>query len=471
MALTYESVLPLSETSSFEESLREFGRRSIRLHYRRLNRFLPFASTPIPWYPAGRFLEDSKIRPSTFLQYAIGDYYIQDAGSMLPIALIDWNAEIANGPWVCDLCAAPGGKASAITERLGPYGFLVANEPVQSRIDVLKYALARTGTPNYAVTRHDPDTLAASLPNFFDTVLVDAPCSGQTLVGRDKRSENAFSDKQIAHCALRQKRILASALTILKPGGTLIYSTCTFAIEENEAQIEWLLEHFPDCVRPIQRMELSQWQSPRTPGCYRLWPHRDSCAGGFAAALQKCADTRIELSAQAATHPNPEACIKPFKKPSKKSLHADNRRQANQEQEIRDTLLEVGTVRSLPLAVVGNSLVARSEVDSEKIQRVRSIGGELAPLLVASGTHVVPTQALAMLDGCFFEPNQVLDLNDADAKLFLQGQAIPKRNGDLDSMISNRSGWTLAKWQDRGLGWLKGIEKRYNNHLPPWARS
>ena len=104
------------------------------------------------------------------------------------------------------------------------------------------FPLAKTGNPCFAVSSYDPDDLASHMPKSFDSMLVDAPCSGQTLVARSKRDDNAFSDNQIEHCALRQQRILQSAIRMLKPGGRLIYSTCTFAIEENESQIQWLQE-------------------------------------------------------------------------------------------------------------------------------------------------------------------------------------------------------------------------------------
>ncbi len=144
-------------------------------------------------------------------------------------------------------------KASGLLEQLGNGGWLVANEVIGSRVNVLRYNLARIGNPRYLVLSEDSQVLAQQLAGQFDVVLVDAPCSGQTLTIKDKRSENAFDKKQIEHSAARQRRILRDAIRLLKVGGRLIYSTCTFADEENEGQIAQLLQDYPDSFQPLSR--------------------------------------------------------------------------------------------------------------------------------------------------------------------------------------------------------------------------
>lgn len=276
-----DPVLPQGEHELFHSTRQLYPSRTIRVRDDRIGEELPFETEPVPWYARGRWLRDSQVRPATFLNYGIANYYIQDAGSLLPVALLDPKP----GEWILDLCAAPGGKASAILEAMQGIGVLVANETIRSRLDSLHYMLARTGHANYIVANQDPEDLSQALSGRFDAVLVDAPCSGQMLVAHDKRDENAWSQKQILHSAKRQNRILDAAVRMLKPGGRLIYSTCTFALEEDEDQISRLATNWPDRFEPIESQGLGAWQSPLAKGCYRLWPHRDRCAGGFAGGL------------------------------------------------------------------------------------------------------------------------------------------------------------------------------------------
>ena len=205
---------------------------------------LPFPWEPVEWFGKGHRLLGKETRPSKSLFYAAGDYFLQDAASLLAIALCVAGRDTLEGKTVCDLCAAPGGKASALLEAVGGTGFLLANEPIRSRIPALRYNLARTGSDRYAVSSMDPEQLIRYVHGRFDCVLVDAPCSGQALFARGKQTEAAFSPKQIDHSARRQERILDAAIQLLKPGGKLVYSTCTFAHAENESQVSRLVREF-----------------------------------------------------------------------------------------------------------------------------------------------------------------------------------------------------------------------------------
>lgn len=272
-----DSLLDQSEIDDFLQSLRLRPLKSLRCRVDRVKEPLPFETKIVDWYPSfGRLVTDNSIRPGAFLSYATADYYIQDSASMLPLPLL----ELQENDWVCDLCAAPGGKATAISELLGTQGLLLANEAIAGRTDVLRYSLARTGRANTIQTHLDPAVLASKLPGRFDKVLVDVPCSGQSLLGRDQQAQSAFSDKHVQHCAARAQRILRNAMAMVRPGGRLIFSTCTFSIEENEDQVRWMLEQFPGLWAPATIPGLTPWQSKLHEGCWRLWPHRDNCSGG-----------------------------------------------------------------------------------------------------------------------------------------------------------------------------------------------
>ena len=460
--MNLNQLLDVSEHEAFEKALHRFSDRCIRLHVRHLDSELPFTVTDVPWYSWGRFLEDSTLRPASFLNYATGDYYIQDAASLLPLTLLDPQVDER----ICDLCASPGGKSSAIAERLGPNGFLLANESIRSRVDVLRYSLAKTGNPCFAVSSYDPDDLASHMPKSFDSMLVDAPCSGQTLVARSKRDDNAFSDNQIEHCALRQQRILQSAIRMLKPGGRLIYSTCTFAIEENESQIQWLQEQYPDAWEPIEPKGLEPWRSPVRAGCYRLWPHRDRCAGGFAAGLRLVNEIEFEPNAIGG-----RAC----KNREFFSGRTKQRTELEKQKRVQEVLVGLGDFSQVTTEWKSGYAQCMASGVLKAMQDHLKVAMEPLAVLVESGNHFVPTQGLALLDGGLFTPRHVSALDTDQAKQFASGAsiAISPLNGP-STLVGVRprgdSGWAIATWNHRPLGWCKALSNRLNNLLPPWAR-
>ncbi len=197
-----------------------------------------------------------------------GLFYIQEPSAMAPIAA----AEIQPGMRVLDLCAAPGGKSGGIAARLGGSGLLVANEIVPNRAKTLCFTLERLGVTNAAVTCAHPEAIAEALPGYFDRVIVDAPCSGEGMFRKDENAIAEWSEEHVISCAARQRAILCSAYKALRPGGKLIYSTCTFSREENEDNVEWLTREFPDMEAELME---------------RLYPHRCAGEGHFAARLKK----------------------------------------------------------------------------------------------------------------------------------------------------------------------------------------
>ncbi len=450
------NALPANQRSDFEQSLMQFPRRCVRLHANRDKSDLPFEASRTDWFDRGFLLANSEIRPSQFLQYATGDYYIQDAGSLLAVAL----ADVQPHERVCDLCAAPGGKASAMLEQLGngpqSGGFLVANEPIGSRIEILRHQLNRTGNPRFAVTNADPQRLAERFPNAFDVVLVDAPCSGQALTIKNKRSDDAFSPKQIEHSAARQQRILRAALSLLRVGGRLVYSTCTFADLENESQIDWLLDTFPESLAAMPDQNLASWLSPLQPSSYRLWPHRDRCAGAFAARLLKVSETEPKSFSDAKTGSGNRAWL------------AKRRTDANREKiaepldvenfgQLSSTLLHRS---EQAIAMVSDDVSLAAWLEAEKLSV-----NELPIAWELKQQRAIPTQLLAHLDRRYFQPASTVELTDEEARRVIGGAALA-----IDQRTAVSSGYTLACWHGRGIGWLKHAGNRWNNQLPAIAR-
>lgn len=216
-----------------------------------------------------------------------GYVYSQEPSAMIVASI----ADVKPGEYVLDLCAAPGGKSTQLANDLQQDGILVANEIVPKRAKILSENIERWGAQNVFVTSHAPHELVQHFTGFFDTIVVDAPCSGEGMFRKDAQAIEEWTSQTPLDCAMRQKEILTSAITLLKHNGTLVYSTCTFAPEENEEIISWLVENFPVSIVPIQMPQThtgkNEWGSvPDLDKTIRLWPHLDQGEGHFVAKLQ-----------------------------------------------------------------------------------------------------------------------------------------------------------------------------------------
>ena len=197
---------------------------------------------PVPWYSAlGRYLRNDSPAGTDPLHEA-GAYYLQEPSAMAPVSVLSPRP----GECVLDLCAAPGGKSTQIAAALAGEGLLVSNEPVPSRAKILSRNIERMGVPNALVVSAQPEALAARWGVLFDAVLVDAPCSGEGMFRRHPETRAEWNPASPAACAERQRRILGCAAAMLRPGGRLVYSTCTLSPEENEETVRWFLQEHPD---------------------------------------------------------------------------------------------------------------------------------------------------------------------------------------------------------------------------------
>lgn len=401
---------------------------ALRWHPQRIDSARHWTLDPVPWYPHAAWLagDCAALRPGRTLSYAAGDFYIQDAGSLLALAA----CEDVENKRVCDVCAAPGGKASALAERIGTSGFLIANEPIAGRVGSLRQVMARTGRDRWAISTADPDLLAGRFAGLFDLVLVDAPCSGQALVGRGRQSAASYSRRQVEHSAARQRRILSGAVQLVAPGGRLVYSTCTFAPEENEQQIEWLLAEYPEFhPRPIDRLD--SYESPLRRGCYRVQPPEHRTDGAFAAAVERQGTPQSDLPELAAVGSSGAPPADPS---------------------------EWGVSGDLHFQVRESATFAWPADAPDELLRLAALGPEFC---YRTGKTWRPAHGLALRQATArWRPDQVIALSDAQAQAYLEGHPID----------DPRCGWGVACWRDRPLGWVKGDGYGLKNHLPPAAR-
>ena len=243
---------------------------------------LPFVQQPVPWEPTG-FYYDPQARPGLHPFHEAGVYYLQEASAMAPVALLNPQP----GECVCDLCAAPGGKSTQIAGRMMGEGFLLCNEYHPKRAKILSRNIERMGIANALVTNEEPQRLAQQYPGFFDRVLIDAPCSGEGMFRKEEAAVTDWSQQTVQMCAERQQQILHWGAQLVRPGGRLVYSTCTFAPEENEDAVEAFLQEHPDFY---PEREEAPWFTPGPNGSYRLWPHKLLGEGHFASVLRRAGE-------------------------------------------------------------------------------------------------------------------------------------------------------------------------------------
>ncbi len=262
---------------------------SVRLNPRKPGASFEGAS-PITWCPGGFYLPE---RPSFTLDPLLhaGAYYVQDASSMIYKETVRRLLPLSGNPssvTLLDLCAAPGGKTTAMIDALPDGSRVVANEYVAKRATILRENLSRWGYPDAVVTNRDTSAFVSD-GSLFDIVAVDAPCSGEGMMRKDETARTQWSEKLVDDCAALQKTILSNAAKVVRPGGFLIYSTCTFNRKENEENVRFAVEQLG--LRPIDLDFPGEWGIPRGIGTdlpvYRFMPHRTQGEGLFLAVLKK----------------------------------------------------------------------------------------------------------------------------------------------------------------------------------------
>ncbi len=413
-----------AEYTAYLESLERPRAVALRINPLKGKAALSFTEEPVPWEPMGYYY-DPQTRPGLHPYHEAGVYYLQEASAMSAVALLDPKP----GERVCDLCAAPGGKSTQIAGRMEGAGFLLCNEWSPKRAKILSRNMERLGAANALVTNEHPQTLAQKYPDYFDRVLIDAPCSGEGMFRKEEAAVTDWSPETVQMCARRQEAILDSGAALVKPGGRLVYSTCTFAPEENEQTVRSFLQRHPE-FSPEQVD--APWFTPAGVGMYRLWPHKLRGEGHFAAVLRKA-------EAEAADAP----CMqKGVTLPKQWTEFA------------RD--LEI-TLPAGKAVLFGQSLYwAPEELPALNGLKVLRPGLELGQV---KKERFEPAHALALWLNKASRMQDYPALGD-EAKAYLHGDVVP----------SGQQGWCLVTLDGYSIGWGKGDGKVLKNHYPKGLR-
>lgn len=287
------------EYDAFIQSYSEEKKQGLRINLLKITHeeFLkinPFTIDKIPWAMEGYFYPNDE-RPGKHPYHEAGLYYIQEPSAMAVAEFVDPKT----GERILDLCAAPGGKTTHLASKMNGEGLLVSNEIHPQRAKILSQNVERMGIKNAIVTNETAERLASRFPSFFDRILVDAPCSGEGMFRKDEEAREHWSPENVAICANRQDEILQHAQRMLKPGGRLVYSTCTFSPEENEGTISRFLAEYPNFE--IETLEVYEGFSPgrkdwvenpvpKLEETIRIWPHLVKGEGHYIAVLKKMDD-------------------------------------------------------------------------------------------------------------------------------------------------------------------------------------
>lgn len=440
------ALLPPAEAEALLQALDTDPAVSIRYHRAKAEVFAsPFVhDAPIPWAtPRGYYLSDRPLFAADPLWHA-GGYYVQEASSMLLSLLQPLLGE--HPLRALDLCAAPGGKSTLLTDLLPEGSVLVSNEYVATRAKILQENIQKWGSPNAIVTSTDAAKLGR-LRETFDLIVVDAPCSGEGMFRKDEEARSQWSPGLVASCASLQREILDNIWPALMPGGLLVYSTCTFNRSEDEDNLHYLIEElgaeplaFPELPDPLRLSSLSPYP------CYRMMPHAVRGEGLFCAVVRKPkeqASGALRLKGKNRQKPSPAP------KEALPWLAEPWRQEVSWLQPTEDLLL------ALPEGV--RDLLAL--LQQEGVQ-VLSAG---IPVAEVFGKKLQPHPALALslaLERSVF-PEVPLDQETAIRYLAREAVTLP---------ADTPRGIVLISYGGLPLGWMKHLGNRSNNLFPPTWR-
>ena len=404
-------------------------------------RIAPFPLQPVPGTDNGYYCGEE--RPSRHPYYYAGLYYLQEPSAMAPAAILP----VAPGDKVLDLCAAPGGKSTELGARLFGEGLLVSNDISNSRAKALLKNLELFGIPNICVTSETPEKLADTFGAFFDRSRVDAPCSGEGMFRKDETLIRSWEERGPEYYAPIQRNLLKEAVRMLKPGGLLLYSTCTFAKEENEDAIDWILKEAPQIsLIPIPLWEGAERGVDEKP-VIRLFPHKINGEGHFLALLKKNGETAF---------PEPETA-------RKNEVSADIVRLEEKSDFCEWEALVRGRFERSRMMVKNGMVYYLPEGFDPRIKlrylRTGLLLGEW------KGAKFEPSQAVAMaLQKREFARSFSMSCEDERVIRYLKGETILLKDEE-----ALEKGWVLVCVDGYPIGWAKCTGKSLKNkYYPGW---
>ena len=430
-----------SQFENFLQALAEETPVSIRLNTLKWKQPLPFQK--VPWSRRGYYLPQ---RPAFTLDplWHAGVYYVQEASSMFLEQAIKQHVSEAHPLLALDLCGAPGGKSTHLSSLLPDDSLLLSNEVIRSRANILSENIQKWGLGNTLVCNNDPQHFSR-LEDLFDLMVVDAPCSGEGLFRRDAAAQEEWSPANVQLCTERQRRILMDVWPALKPGGLLIYSTCTYNLQENEENLQWLSKQQAFKSLPLQIPEAWGVEETSLNGIkgYRFYPHRLRGEGFFMAVLQK------EESVTTGRLPKVR---KPRLTFAPKSLAP----------ELQLWLLDK---QNWEIMQEGSLLTAYPKDWLEEVQllheQLRIVYGGIQ-MAEPKGKSLIPQPALAL--STHLNPTA---FPTADVDLEMALQFLHKKDIVPEGVPE---GWVLVCYRDTPMGWLKMMKNRSNNYWPTYWR-
>ena len=408
-----------------------------------------FDMCPISWTDKGFIVNDSdKSVLSKHPYYYAGLYFIQEPSAMIPASILP----VEDGDRVLDLCAAPGGKSTELAAKLNGTGLLVANDISVSRTMALAKNLQMTGARNVVVTAETPDRLSEHFEGFFDKVIIDAPCSGEGMFRREPRMVKDWLVNGPEYYADIQKSILDKAYSMLKPGGMMVYSTCTFSIVEDEAVMQWFIDKYSDMsiCRPEHkegfsygRPDMVENGDSSLENCIRIFPHKAKGEGHFAALLRKASADEEDAGKD------------------RLSSKAKRRNVRNKKNDLIEEIFEFidikGNEDRLSLKKDTISLSA-DDIDLKGLRVIQNglILGEMKKRFEPS-----PQLALALRND-EFENRVNFEPEDIEVIKYLKGETVQS-----DKVLK---GWGLITVHGYPLGWCKGNGNGMlkNKYYPGW---
>ena len=449
-----------------------------------------FIEDAVPWCKGGYYVRETA-RPGKSIYHEAGAFYLQEPSAMVVATL----ANVKPGEKVLDLCAAPGGKSTALGDALRGEGVLVSNEIHPSRVKILSENIERMGISNALVLNETPDKIAELFPEFFHCVVVDAPCSGEGMFRKEEAALREWSIENVEMCASRQREILKEAEKCVAPGGRLVYSTCTFAPLEDEENIAWFLKEYPEFHLAEIPEKIKETVSPGSiRSCVRIWPHKQRGEGHFAAVLVRdgvipAESSEGELSTEDTTDISPvnkDTGSKPFSE-KRKRLSENRDRKDKRGKNIalsREQRESFSIFENETLTEKGRARFVEVNTYSPKDERIAVLFGDnlyLEPFYFQGKGIKIERAGLHI--GTFaknrFEPGlalaRVLKPEDVQSVLMLTDEEKDKAYAylageQLSGIPAELKGWTLVTYNGYSLGFGKASGGVLKNHYPKGLR-